>query len=238
MNSSRRLSPLLLLLTALPMQQPAPTAVVDPFAAALADYRAGRFAEAFAGFQALLAAAGDQPPPELLANVALAALRLQRSGDAEAPARLLRQHARAGERALGAFLLGHAAMLRCERAEAAARLQDAEPMAFDAALSAARAAVEHWLAADAEQGGWPAALRNAERNKPPPKREPDRPEAKPQPQPDQPPQEQDPELTTARLSPVEVGKLLERLEQKQREKRIARLQQQQSAAATAGERDW
>lgn len=254
MKPSRRLSPLLLLLAALPVQDPSSAAPADPFAAAVADYRAGRFAAALAGFQALLSAGAEAPTPELLANTALAALRLQRSGDAEAPAKLLRQHADAAERALGAFLLGHAAYLRCQRAEAAAKLQDAEPGAYDAALRAAGAAIELWLTADSERGGWPAAVRNAERaahkraelealraaaerDKPPPKREPDRPEPKRQPDPAQPPEQQDPEQVTARLSPADVARLLERLQQKEREKRLARTQQQ-AASAPAGERDW
>lgn len=252
MNSSRCLPPLLLLAVLAPQEPSAPPA--DRFAAAVADYRAGRHAEALAGFAALLAERGDAAAPELLANTALAALRLQRAADAEGPARRLRQHAEAGHRASGAFLLGHAAFQRCLRAEAAAKLQDAEPGAWDAALRAADQAVEQWLAADAERAGWPEAVRNAERaahkraelqvqrqaaeqNRPAPKQEPDRPVPPPEPTPDEPPEALEPEMVKDALAPAEVARLLDRLQQKDREKRLAR-QARQAAAATAGERDW
>jgi len=236
-------------------QDPAPVAAAgEPFAVAVQHYRAGRFAEALAGFQALAAELGVRAAPELLGNLALAALRLQRPADAEPAARRLLEHADAEQRALGEFLLGHAAWQRCARAEAAAKLQDAEPAAWNSAVLTAETALQHWVAADAQRAGWPEALRNAERaaqrlaglqqarataerNKPPPKKEPDRPEPKPVLEPDQPPEVQDPTMVQGLMSTQDVAKLLARLQQKERDKRLLR-QSGQRAAAVAGERDW
>jgi hypothetical protein len=227
----------------------------DPFAAAVADYDAGRYRESLTGWQALAAELGPQAPPEVLGNLALAALRGVRLGDAEAAARKLEESASSAERAYAAFLLAHAAYLRSQQAEAAARLPDAEPRAWDAALSSCHAAAAAWMRADTlAAAGWPAAVRNAERavrrlselerlrdeaerQKPPAKKEPDQPEQKPQRKPDEKPEEQDPEMMRTKMSPEEVAKLLLRLEQKDREKRMARTAQQR-AGATAGERDW
>ena len=70
----------------------------------------------------------------------------EKSYASAAAGKVLRQHADGSEAALGAFLLAHAAFLRCLRDEAAAKLQDAEPMAYDAALRAARSPAA-WKAA-------------------------------------------------------------------------------------------
>lgn len=224
------------------------------FATATADYRAARYAEALAGYQALFAEQGSAAAPELLGNLALAALQRHRPGDAEPAARGLLQRVDAGEQALGAFLLGHAAWLRAETARAAAKLQDAEPMAFAAALAQLDQAVGLWLRADELRQGWPEAVRNAERaaalrelvqqeqqaaeaNRPKPKQEPDRPEPEPPPTRPEQSEEQQPDAARDALSAQELAKLLERLQQKDREKRLAR-QAQQRGSAVAGERDW
>jgi hypothetical protein len=227
----------------------------DPFAAAIAAYEAGRYQESLVGWQALAAELGPAAPPELLGNLALAALRGFRIADAEAAARQLADSVLPGERAYAAFLLAHAAFLRSQQAEAAARLPDAEPRAWDASLSSCRTAITLWMRADTlTPSGWPAAVRNteravrrlaelerlrdeAERQKPPPKQEPDQPEPKPQPKPDEKPEEKDPEILRTRMSPEEVARMLSRLEEKEREKRLARTAQQR-ATATVGERDW
>lgn len=237
-----------------PAAQPVTASVPASFAEAVASYRTGSYAEAHAVFQSLLAVAGAAAGSELLGNAALAALRLQRPGDAEPAAQRLTELGDSESRALGAFLLGHAALQRCQTATAAAKLQDAEPGAWAAAERAAGSAVEHWLQADTVRGGWPEAVRNAERaarlrdevqaqrqaaerNRPPPKQEPDRPEPKPTPRPETTPEEQVPEAVQTRLSNQDLARLLERLQQKDREKRLAR-QAQQRATAVAGERDW
>jgi len=236
-------------------QAPAGTpAAATSFAEAVASYRAGRYAEAHAGFQSQLAVAGAAAGSELLGNAALAALRLQRPGDAEPAAQRLTALLDPESRALGAFLLGHAAFQRCQTAVAAAKLQDAEPGAWAGAERAVGLAIEQWLAADAARGGWPEAVRNAERaaqlraevqaqrqaaerNRPPPKQEPDQPEPKPAPRPETTPEEQVPEPVQTKLSNQDLARLLERLQQKDREKRLAR-QAQQRALAVTGERDW
>ncbi len=223
----------------------------EPFAAAVAHYRAGRHAEALAGFTALAAADAAALTPELLGNLALSALRRQRTAEAEAAARQLAAHALPAERALGEFLLGQAAGQRCARAEAAAKLPDAEPAAFDLAVRAAEQALAAFVRADALRGGWPAALRNAERaalrvrdlqqqreaaarNRPRPQQEPDRP---PPPAPEPGPEAVDPALATNPLSSADVARLLERLQQQERAKRALRLAGQR-ATLQAGERDW
>ncbi len=235
-------------------QAPSAPTAAPSFADAVVSYRAGRYAEAHAVFQAQLAAAGSIAGPELLGNAALTALRLQRPGDAESAAQKLAERSDPESQALGAFLLGHAAFLRCQTAIAAAKLQDAEPGAWAAAERAVGLAIEHWLQADAARGGWPEAVRNAERaaqlraevqaqrqaaerNRPPPKQEPDQPEPKPAPRPETTPEEQVPEVVQTKLSNQDLARLLERLQQKDREKRLAR-QAQQRATAVAGERDW
>ena len=50
-------------------------------------------------------------------------------------------------------------------------------------------------------------------------------------------EEKDPEIVRTTRSPEEVARLLSRLEEKEREKRLARTAQQR-ATATVGERDW
>jgi len=249
---ARRL-PVLLPLLALAATQGPPASSGDPFAAAVAHYRAGRHAEAFAGFGALRGSSGTAPGAELLVGFSLAALRLQRTAEAEGAARELAALADARDRADGAFLLGLAAFQRAERAEAAAKLQDPEPGAFDAALQAVDQAIGQWLAADRARDGWPEAVRNAERaahkrrqlqqdraaaerDRPQSRKEP-APEARPKTESDPEPQQVDPELTAAALPAQELARLLDRLQQREREKRLVR-QAQQRAAASAGERDW
>lgn len=230
------------------------TAPAQRFAQATADYRAARYVEAFVGYQALFAEQGPAAAPELLGNLALAALQRHRPGDAEPAARALLQRADADAQALGAFLLGHAAWLRAETGRAAAKLQDAEPMAFATAEAQLDQAVALWLRADQLRPGWPEAVRNAERaaalrevvqqerqaaerNRPKPKQEPDRPEPEPPPTRPEQNEEQQPDAARDALSPQELARLLERLQQKDREKRLAR-QAQQRGSAVAGERDW
>jgi hypothetical protein len=215
---------------------------------AVAAYRSGRFDAAHAAFAALLAGAVD-PSPELLHDAALAALRVHRHADADAAAARL-----AGtEPAASAFLRGHAAWLACERAAAAARLVDAEPGAFETARQKASAAAGHWQDAAAARAPWPEAIRNAERalrrdgalrreqeaaarRRPPPKQEPD-PPAPPAAKPEQEPLPEPPGMTRTELSPEQVAKVLERLQQKENEKRRSRLAEQRAAAAV-GERGW
>lgn len=221
-------------------------------ARALADYRAGRFQAAHEGFAALLAAQGDAAPPALRWNAALAALRVQRSGDAEAAIEPWRSSADAHERADGEFVFGLASVQRAERAAAAARLPDAEPMAWTMATQAMERAFASFVLAATLRGGWPEARRNAERAQralaglvrerdasrtPDKKQENPLPPEPPPPAATQEPEEAAPEPVVAALTPAEVAQLLQRLEQKDREKRTVR-RAAARASTVAGERAW
>jgi hypothetical protein len=235
----------------------APAATAPSAAQAVADYTAERYAAAFAAF-AVLGAESAAPPPELRLGLALAALRVQRTGDAEAALRpLLAEAALLAEApALAAeaqFVFGLLQWQRAERAQAAAQLQDAEPFALASARRAAALAMAAFCAADRARGGWPAALRNAERAarldaelerlaaaQQPPKaqKEPDQPPP-PEPEPERQPtqEEQAPELAREALSAAAAAELLARVQQREREKLQVR-RAGQRRGSTAGERDW
>lgn len=158
----------------------------EPFARALADYRAARYDAAWVGFREVAAshaaaapaervASAPAPgaadpdwagalPPELRSNLAVTALRRSRPADAEAVIRPLLTQDDPAERAEAEFVLGMAALRRGELAAAAAQLPDAEPMAWQAAVDGARRAVDHFARAGERADGWPAAWRNAERS--------------------------------------------------------------------------
>jgi hypothetical protein len=220
-------------------------------AQAVADYRAGRHETAHAAFAAQFAAAGDDAPAALRWNLALAALRVQRSGDAEATM----QPWLAGEdpqrRAEAEFVVAMASFQRAERAALAAQLPDAEPMAWTLALQAMEKAAAGFLRSAAGRGGWPEAERNAERararlaelqkirdaaQQAQAKQEPEPPPpAPPAPQPE--PEEAGADVTKERLGADQVARLLARVERKEREKRQQRRAEQLRATA-AGERGW
>lgn len=245
-------------LTALPSpaQQPAAAAPADAeaaFAAAIADYRAGRFEPAYAAFAQLLAAAGDRADAELRWNLALAALRVQRSGDAEAAIQPLLQHPDVRWQAEAEFVLAMVAHQRGERAVAAAQLADAEPLAWTMARRALQQAIDGFARADRLRSSWPAAARNAERcsarlreverlqaaAKKPDSQKTEAPEPPPEPPKpaDQKPEEVAPDLAKDALSSAEVAQLLQRLRQQERDKRALR-QQSAAPAARGGERFW
>jgi hypothetical protein len=224
----------------------------ERFVAGVAAFRAGRYEEARVAFAAELAERGPGAPAELRANLAMAALRVQRTQDAEAAARPMLESPVIDDRAWGEFLLASASFQRGERAAAAARLPDAEPMAWETAVRSVAGAVQGWCRAAELRAGWPEALRNAERAvRALAELERERAEAAPQkpkrtePVPPEPPpgpaqpstEEVQPDLVHATLSAAEVERLRQRLQQKQREKRSARWLQPRSADV-AGERDW
>jgi tetratricopeptide (TPR) repeat protein len=238
---------------------PAPQGV-EGVEAALAAYRAGRYDEAQPVLARALERLGAAAPVELRLNAALASLRLLRSRDAElALAPLAADGADAGGRdAEVAFLLGLAAFQHGERALGASRLADAEPMAhalalrsFDAALVHFRRAaglVHEGSAIDAE-----AAWRNAERavrlraeavrereQKP---ADPKQAEPAPPPPPPEPPKPPDDasgaDAERQRLSPAELRRIAELVEQRRQRKIV---QRQEGGAGVVGrpatERDW
>lgn len=225
---------------------------VTPFAQAVADYRAGRHDAAFAAFQAEFAAQGDAANDELRWNLALAALRLQRSGDAEAAVAKWLDGADDRRRADAEFVLGMAQAQRGELAAAAALLPDAEPLAWTMAIRAMEQANAAFVRAAAVRGDWPEAERNAVRTQARVaelKRQRDAARAQaakkesapkplppaPQPKPDQ---DEDPlGLVTEPLPAAELPALLRRIGARDG-KKVASRREQQQQAVRAGERGW
>lgn len=220
----------------------------DPFARAVAAYRAGQYDEALAGFSAAWQQSPAAASPELLGNLALAALRQRRPADAEAPAQRLADGGHDEDAALGEFLLGQAAMERARTAELAARLPDAEPMAWQAAVMASQHALDHWRRAAELRPGWPEAVRNAERayrrltaaqdarDRAEQQTRKEKAKEPTPPQPKNPTEADTPDLRAEPLPAAEVARLLERLQQKEREKVVVR--QQGHRAAAVGGRGW
>ena len=232
----------------------------DEFRAGIEHFRAGRFADAVAAFRNAEKAAGDAAGPELLFNLALAAVR---SGDpvlAETAAEKAAARGGAAFEARRDFIHGNAAFLRLDVEEAATDLPNAPPAAFDKAIATAETAFRLWSKAAATVDDWPEARRNAERalekadelrkkkiaraadpnaakkertSKPRPRPEPPRDVKKEEAQ----RPEQRPAARAAELTPEQTKKLLEKLQQLDREKGAVR-EREQSARAKGSEKDW
>ena len=225
----------------------------DPFTTGVRAYRDGRYADALTAFATAEAAAGAAAPPELLHNLALAALR---SGDlrrAETAAEALAAHGGAERLGIRDFVFGSTAFQRCVLAAQQAGAVEAEPFAFDVAIALGESARRHWQAAACSRADWPEARRNVERalrkldelrqqkaaaeqkrsrtQQPQPKPPRPAPPARP---PERRPLPTPAERTAERAS---IAELLRRLEAKEKEKQILRAAQQQRRAG-AGEKDW
>lgn len=199
--------------------------------------------------------ADEEASPERLFNRALAALRAGDLTAAEADAKRAAARGDPEIEALSDFLRGNTAFARCRMAERQASTAAAEPFAFDVAITYARKARRLWQAAAMSRLDWPAARRNVERallkeeelkrkkaaRDEQQRRKTDRP---PRPQPRPPPTpgpdaEPDPAVDPQlkELAPEEVLRLLDKLAQKEKEKRA--LRRSERKARTAGvERDW
>lgn len=232
--------------------------IADVVAAAVADYRAGKFEVALAMLRAELVGAGDNAgpgddtAPELRLNASLCALRLLHSRDAEeliAP--LVDDQVWAPE---AAFALGLASSQHAERAVIAANLADAEPMAWVMASRAMQGAELQFRRAVDLKPDWPAAVRNLERTirrraeieternaaKAPEAKK----EAAPKPEPETPPKNQDqapevviPEIAVAELTAKELAELQKRVRDQQRKKVTGR-QQRSRIGSLSGDRAW
>lgn len=137
------------------------------FAAAEQAYREGRFAEAQRAFAALETQAGAAASPELLFDLALAALA---NGEIELAEASVERAAARGDQAFAArrdFVLGNIAWARGQAAAALATQVEAEPFAFRPALMHIEAARNSWLRATLasmqDQADRAAARRNVER---------------------------------------------------------------------------
>ncbi|MFO1050723.1 MAG: hypothetical protein U1F36_00745 [Planctomycetota bacterium] len=226
------------------------------FDGAVRAYREARFADAHAAFARLRADAGDRAAPELSWNDALAALQ---AGDFRAAETAAEQAAlRGGVRfaKLRDFLLGNTAFARCELAAKQATGPEAEPFAFDVAIAYAETARRQWeqCALDGIEGA--AARRNVERavakadvlraakqamiDKRKHDAQPQQKEIEADPQK---PPELEPKADEAatgvepKLAPETIQALLDRLQQKEKEKVELRRAQHGARNATL-ERDW
>lgn len=214
-------------------------------------YREGRFRDAHRAFQA----AGDDASAERLFNRALAALRVGDLSDAEAAAANAAARGEPEIEALSDFLRGNAAFARCRMTEHQSSTAAAEPFALDVAITYARKARRLWQLAAMSRPDWPAARRNVERallkeaelerkkadRDEQQRRKTDRPpRPKPAPAPTPRPDTAPAPTVNAQpkeLAPEEVLRLLDKLAQKEKEKRT--LRRSRRKARTAGvERDW
>ena len=229
------------------------------FEAGLQAYRDGDYERAFAVFTALLERGDAAAPVELRLNAALCALRLSRSRDAEelvAPLTSNMGAASRERRAHAAFVLGLAARQHGERAVAAAKLPDAEPMAWVMASRGLQQSELHFRAAVQLRPEWGEAVRNlertmqrravveAERAAAQPKQSkqeqapaPEPEVALPEPDPDASPEEVVPEWETAALSADELQQLRQRVHDQQKQKVRGR-QVRPDRSRARGERDW
>jgi hypothetical protein len=212
-------------------------------------YREGRFRDAHAELQA----AGDSAPAERVFNRALAALRAGDLTDAETAAESAAARGTPEIAALCDFARGNAAFARCRMAERQANTAAAEPFAFDVAITYARKARRLWQLAAMSRSDWPAARRNVERallkedelrRKKADREEQQRKKTDPKPKPNPPPTpgpdaEPDPAVDPQlkELAPEEILRLLDKLAQKEKEKRALRRSHRKARMADV-ERDW
>ncbi|MHC4973714.1 MAG: hypothetical protein ACYTG3_15420 [Planctomycetota bacterium] len=201
------------------------------------------------------ACGGDESSAERLFNRALAALRAGDLSDAEAAAESAATRGTPEIEALCDFVRGNAAFARCRMAERQASTAAAEPFAFDVAITYARKARRLWQLAAMSRPDWPAARRNVERallkedelkRKKADREEQQRrrktdpkPKPRPKPPPESPDAEPDPAVDPQlrELAPEEVLRLLDKLAQKEKEKRALRRSRRKARMADV-ERDW
>ncbi len=233
---------------------------VDELSEGIRAFLEGRFRDALAAFERAEAAAGDDAPPEILLNRALAALRLGEIDMAEAAAARAAARGGADFAALEVFIRGSTDFVRCERAEAATDLPNAPLRAFDTAIAHAERARIRWQEAATARPDWPEARRNAERailkieelrerrersrearrpkeSRPVPRPVPETRESAPETDGPRVPEEAPrPPAAARELSEAEVQALLRTLAEKEKERRKSRRAERETR--TAGGRDW
>ena len=228
------------------------------FAAGISAYEEGRFEDAHAAFVRAEEAADGEAGPELSFNRGLAALRAGNSRDAESAAKRVAAADDPEMAALGAFLRGNAAYVQCELAARQADTPMAEPFAFDVAINYGETARDAWIVAAASRADWPKARRNVERairmldelrakkdEAERRRRKRTEPSPKPNPIPEPPPEsggttteeEIAAKAMRVELNPDQVRRLLEKLEEKEREKIALRRSHRRTRMAEV-ETDW
>ena len=227
----------------------------DDFAAGVKAYRDGK---PKAAMQALLSAeraAGERAAPELLYDLAIAALATGDLRRAEIAAEHAAVRGPAAFTGLRDFVHGNTAFARCTREELQASGPEAEPFAFEIALGHAASALASWQSAATSRSDWPEARRNVElaqrklaelqQKKAAAQQRQDAKKAKPKdPEPER---RKDTERSKDELATpkpqagdegaVQVQVMLERLVKKDLEKREVRRSQQQ-LRVRVGEKDW
>ena len=210
-------------------------------------YRAGRFPEAHAAF--VRASEGEDPSPEVLVNRTLAALGAGDLPDAASSAERVAGGDGPELARVGDFLLGNVAYARCEIAEKQAATPEAEPFAYDIAIEYGKTARDSWKRAVASREDWPEARRNVERallrlrsleTQKAEKEQARKPIPKPMPRIIlRPPEDDDPdpEAQLTELRPEQVLALLEKLGEKEKEKRELRRSHRGERMAKV-EKDW
>jgi hypothetical protein len=220
------------------------------FTDGLAAYRSGEHERALEVFSALLGRSERGPAAEVRLNAALSALQLLRSRDAEEFVAPLVDDERWAADA--AFVLALAARQHGERAVVAAKLPDAEPMAWVMASRALQRSELQFREAVRLRPEWGAAVRDlertllrrreveAEREAAAPKeaKQEEAPELRlGVSKPDAPPEVVVPEIAQAELSAEELAQLQRRVRAQQRDKVRGR-QRRSAQDRTPGRRDW
>ncbi|MDJ0974967.1 MAG: hypothetical protein QNJ98_10945 [Planctomycetota bacterium] len=228
----------------------------DRTAEGRAAYEEGRFTDALDAFDKAIAEAGDDVPPVLYYDQALAALAAGDPARAEEAAQRALEQADAEIAALCHFVRGNTAYARSLVAEEEAKKPGADPRAYQWAIAETEDALAAWRMAASARADWPAARRNVERallrleqlrerkktgGKPKPKpgdgkKPPDDP-PKPKPPPKDKRQEPDTAVAKGELPANEVLGLLELLREKESQKRASRRAARRARAAEV-ERDW
>ena len=251
-RSDRKLAPLLAL--SLPLL----VAGGDEFTQGVNAYRAGKPKEALQAFLAAERSAGEAAAPELFFDQAMAALAAGDLRRAEIAAEKAAVHGKGDFFALRDFVLGSAAFARCTRAELQASGPEAEPFAFEIAITHAKNAEAFWRLAAASRADWPQARGNVERaqdkiaelrdkkteaqkKKDQAKKDRNKPKD-PEPEQNQPAGKGKEEEASLKPQPIDAGSqelrgMLDLLVKKEKEKRDLRRSQQQ-LRTKPGEKDW
>jgi hypothetical protein len=233
------------------------------FDAGMKAYAEGRHRDAFLAFDGARRDAGDEASPELLYNLALAAVRCGELEQAQAAAEEAATRGGPDFAARREFLLGNIAFARCEESIAEMNQPEALLSALDSAIAHADIAKSSWQRAALARSGWPEARRNVERalllegalkrrKEAEARKKAKTPEIRPRLEPkaeEGDDEEEDPggkgketeeeatiEAQKTKLSPEEVRLLLDRLVEKEKEKRALRRARKPTKVPV--EKDW
>lgn len=233
----------------------------DDFGRGVRAYEDARYREALAAFREAESSAGAYASPELHYNLALAAFGAGDLSLAEAACARVDEQGDEATAELARFLRGNVAFQRCTTAALQAARPESPPFAYDVAIRFGETARDAWKACVLRRDDWPEARRNLERverfldalrkqkeaadQRDKQKKQPN--ESKP---PEDPPPSDDegkkqdapraaPRLIAqlVELSPEEVKGLLEKLDDKETEKRKLRRDRRREPGVRV-ERDW